>query len=194
MPYNDIVSGFRSVKVATVLLLVTLWAAIPVSADSYVINPGDLLHIEVWDEAELSREALVRPDGYITFPMIGDIDTTNRTPSHLGKMISKALGEFMTEPPPIIVSLVNTNGNKVYVIGKVEEPGEFLINSDTDVMQALALAGGLNAFAEENNIVILRRQSDGTQVAFPFRYAKVKEGKQLESNIILESRDVIVVP
>ena len=177
-----------------VLLLAGLATGSPAWAASYTVNPGDLLQINVWNEEGLSQEVLVRPDGYISFPMAGEIDTTDKTPSQVADKISEGLGKFMKASPPVVISLVNTNGNKIYVIGKVNEPGEFLINSDTDVMQALALAGGLNAFAEENDIVILRRQADGTQVAIPFRYAKVKEGKQLERNIILESRDVVVVP
>ncbi|MBN7795261.1 polysaccharide biosynthesis/export family protein [Parahaliea mediterranea] len=164
------------------------------SPATYIINPGDILRIDVWNEADLSREVLVRPDGYITFPMVGDVKTAHSTPAQVGHAISSALGQYMNETPPVVVSLVSTNGNKIYVIGKVNEPGEFLITGNTDVMQALALAGGLNAFAKENSIVILRRRADGTQVAIPFQYEKVKEGKQLESNIILDSRDVIVVP
>ena len=80
------------------------------------------------------------------------------------------------------------------MIGKVGKPGEYLITSDTDVMQALALAGGLNSFAAENEIRVLRRKPDGNQVVLPFRYARVIKGEDLDSNIVLQSRDVVVVP
>lgn len=163
-------------------------------ASSYFVNPGDVLRIDVWNEETLGREVLVRPDGLISLPMAGEIDTTNNTPSQVADTISKALGEYMKDTPRVVVSLVNVTGNKIYVIGKVNRPGEFIINSDTDVTQALALAGGLNAFAAEDDIIILRRGPDGKQASMEFNYARVKNGKDLSSNIVLQSRDVVVVP
>jgi polysaccharide biosynthesis/export protein len=161
---------------------------------SYNVNPGDLLRIDVWNEESLSREVLVRPDGIISLPMAGEIDTSETPPALVADKISNALAKYMKDKPRVVVSLVNVSGNKIYVIGKVERPGEYIVTSATDVMQALALAGGLNAFAAENDIRILRRQPDGKQVAIPFRYAKVKAGEALDSNIVLQSRDVVVVP
>lgn len=160
----------------------------------YMVNPGDLLRVDVWNEDSLGRDVLVRPDGMISLPMAGDIDTNKATTSQVADKIAEALGKYMKDTPRVVVSLVAVNGNKIYVIGKVVAPGEFILTSDTDVMQALALAGGLNAFAAENDILILRRQSDGKQVAIPFRYAEVKTGKELGSNIVLQSRDLVVVP
>ena len=163
-------------------------------SNPYMVNPGDLLRIDVWNEDSLSREVLVRPDGIISLPMAGEIATSNTTPSVVGEKIAQALSKYMKDKPRVVVSLASVDGNKIYVIGKVERPGEYVVTSDTDVMQALALAGGLNAFAAENDIRILRRQSDGKQVAIPFRYARVKTGEALDSNIVLQSRDVVVVP
>jgi polysaccharide export outer membrane protein len=79
-------------------------------------------------------------------------------------------------------------------MGKVMRPGEYNITSDTDIIQALALAGGLNTFAAENDILILRREADGTQVSIPFEYATVKNGNEMHTNIVLRSRDIVVVP
>jgi len=160
----------------------------------YFINPGDILRIDVWNEDSLSREVLVRPDGIISLPMTGEIDTNNSSPAQVGDKIAKALGKYMKDAPRVVVSLMDVTGNKIFVIGKVNRPGEYKISSDTDVMQALALAGGLNAFAAENDIRILRRDATGKQTALSFEYAKVKLGKDLHSNIILHSRDIVVVP
>ena len=176
-----------------------LWIALAVFSTAvysapYSVNPGDVLRIDVWNEEILSREVLVRPDGIISLPMAGEIDTSNSTPSQVADRISSALSKYMKDAPRVVVSLIDVPGNKIFVIGKVNQPGEFKITSETDVMQALALAGGLNSFAAENDIRILRRKADGTQVAIPFEYAKVKAGKELQSNIILRSRDVVVVP
>ena len=110
----------------------------------YFINPGDLLRVDVWNEESLSREVLVRPDGMISLPMAGDIDTSGTTSSQVADKIAKALGKYMKDAPRVVVSLITVNGNKIYVIGKVAGPGEYIITSRTDVMQALALAGGLN--------------------------------------------------
>lgn len=164
------------------------------AGDSYEINPGDLLRVDVWNEEGLSREVMVRPDGMISLPMAGEIATKEASPTDVATKISKALTQYMRDEPRVVVSLVNVDGNKIYVIGKVASPGQYVVGSDTDVMQALALAGGLNAFAAENDIRILRRLSNGQQVAYPFSYSRVKDGKDLDSNIILKSRDLVVVP
>ena len=84
----------------------------------------------------------------------------------------------MKDIPQVVVSVQNVAGNKIYVMGKVVRPGEYNITSDTDIIQALALAGGLNTFAAENDILILRREADGTQVSIPFEYATVKNGER----------------
>lgn len=183
---------FRSLALSLALLAFQFPTG--ASAETYLINPGDILRVDVWNEELLSREVLVRPDGFINLPMAGEIDTRKKSPKEVGNIISEALSKYMKNAPQVVVALMQTTGNKVYVIGKVLEPGEYLINGDTDVMQALALAGGLNSFADENDIVILRRLEDGGQVAIPFEYSRVKTGRDLESNIILQSRDVVVVP
>jgi polysaccharide export outer membrane protein len=178
----------------TAVSLVLLVFSFSVFCAPYLVNPGDVLRIDVWNEESLSREVLVRPDGMISLPMAGEIKTTNSSPSQVSDKISEALAQYMKDAPRVVVSLIAVPGNKIFVIGKVTQPGEYQITSDTDVMQALALAGGLNAFAAENDIRILRRDAKGTQISIPFEYAKVKVGKELQSNIILRSRDIVVVP
>ena len=176
------------------ILCIGLFLSVQAVAAPYTINPGDLLRVDVWNEEGLSREVLVRPDGKISLPMAGEIDTSKATPAEVSTKISSALQKYLKDAPQVVVSQVNVNGNKIYVIGKVANPGAYIISSDTDVMQALALAGGLNAFAAENDIRILRRQPDGKQISLSFRYGVVKAGEQLDSNIVLQSRDLVVVP
>ncbi len=161
---------------------------------SYLVNPGDRLQIDVWNEESLSRNVLVRPDGVISLPMAGDIPTTGLAPEAVAIRIADALGDFMKDRPRVVVSLVEAAGNQIYVLGKVDKPGRFRISANTDVMQALALAGGLNSFADEDDIKVLRRNENGLQTAIPFRYSQVKSGKSLESNIVLRSGDLVVVP
>jgi polysaccharide export outer membrane protein len=160
----------------------------------YRINAGDVLLIFVWNEKDLSQELLVHPDGKIGLPLVGQLMAGGLTTEELQNNIVESLGKFMKDKPSVAVSIKTTTGNKVYVLGKVNRPGDYPINRPTDIMQALAMAGGLNAFAAENSINVLQRGKDGTQKAIKFRYSDVKNGEELNSNILLEGGDVVVVP
>jgi polysaccharide export outer membrane protein len=161
---------------------------------SYHVNPGDILIVYVWNEKDLQQEVLVRPDGTISIPLAGQVQAGGLAVPDIEKSLASALSKYMKDEPSVTVMIKQTAGYSIYVIGKVNKPGQFPINRPTDVMQALAMAGGLNTFAAENNINILRREKDGTQKAIPFRYSDVKSGDQLQTNIVLQSGDVVVVP
>ncbi|HEY8518639.1 MAG TPA: polysaccharide biosynthesis/export family protein [Gammaproteobacteria bacterium] len=158
----------------------------------YEVQPGDLLHISVWKEEGLDQEVLVRPDGGLSFPLAGDLNAAGKTVEEIRQEITDRLARFIPNLV-VTVSVRQINGNKVYVIGQVNNPGEFVVNPQVDVMQALSIAGGLTAFASANDIFVLRRR-DGRQVALPFRYSDVVRGRNLEQNILLQSGDVVVVP
>ncbi len=161
--------------------------------EEYKLNAGDILLVSVWKEEELTREVLVRPDGGISFPLVGQVQAAGRTTEEVQSSVVAKLSEFVPDAV-VTVAVLSTNGNKVYVIGKVARPGEYIVNKQLDVMQALALAGGLTTFAAENKVRILRRNANGAQQAIPFRYGAVKEGAMLETNIVLKSGDTVVVP
>jgi polysaccharide export outer membrane protein len=177
--------------VLCLLLGVSLYSA---AETTYRINPGDVLIVYVWNEKDLSQEVLVRPDGMISLPLAGQVQAGGLAPDAVEKELATALGKYLKDEPSVTVTLKETTGYKVYVLGKVNRPGEYLISRPTDVMQALALAGGLNAFAAENAINVLRRDKDGAQSAIRFRYGDVKDGDNLKANIVLHSGDVVVVP
>lgn len=160
----------------------------------YHVNPGDVLEVYVWNEKDLTREVLVRPDGYISVPLAGQIAAGGHSIADIEAKLSTALGNFLKDKPTVTVSLRQGSGYKIYVLGKVNRPGEYPVVRPTDVMQALALAGGLNAFAAENDISILHREPDGKQKSVRFRYSDVKVGEELKSNAILQSGDIVVVP
>ena len=160
--------------------------------DPYTVNPGDVLLISVWKEEDLEGEVLVRPDGYFSFPLAGEVEAAGKTVDDIRRDITEQLQRYI----PDIVVTVSTQqigGNKVYVIGQVNRPGDFLVNPRVDVMQALALAGGMTPFADVNDITILRRKGH-VRMAIPFRYRDLERGKRLEQNIILQPGDVVVVP
>lgn len=161
--------------------------------NAYTVQPGDLLEVSVWKEEDLQRQVLVRPDGGFSFPLAGDIVATGKTVPELREEIAARLKTYI---PDLVVTVTVTEirGNKIYVIGQVNTPGEFIVNPRVDVMQALSMAGGTTAFAALNDIVILRRDGNGTQRAIRFGYKDVERGRSLEQNVLLNSGDVVVVP
>jgi polysaccharide biosynthesis/export protein len=167
-------------------------AAATASRSAYRLQPGDVVTVSVWKEEDLQSEVLVRPDGALTFPLAGEIDVDGRTVEELQRLLVDRLKKYV--PDPVVTVAVKTiGGNRVYVIGKVNRPGEFSFSSPVDVMQALSLAGGATPFAQVNDIVILRRDNSG-QRALPFRYGDVERGKNLQQNFVLQSGDTVVVP
>jgi len=158
----------------------------------YTVLAGDVLQISVWKEPELQMEVLVRPDSAFSFPLAGDISTEGLSVVDLQAELTKRLSRYISNPV-VTVSITAVLGNKVYVIGQVSKPGEFVVNPQVDVMQALSMAGGLTPFAATNDIKILRR-TGSRQIALSFKYNDVLKGKRLEQNIMLQSGDVVVVP
>ena len=158
----------------------------------YVIGPGDVLDISVWKEQALTKLVTVLPDGRISFPLVGAIMAGGKTLDQLSKELEKKLTRFV---PDLSLSVLvhQVNSMMVYVIGRVNKPGRFVLNSNIDVMQALAMAGGLNPFAEQGNVKIFRETPGGKKI-FDFDYDDVANGKKLEQNIMLKRGDLIVVP
>ena len=173
-------------------LCLTLLSLQAVANDKYLLQPGDILEISVWKEPDLQREVLVHPDGRISFPLVGSIMAKGRTVQTVNSSIASRLEKYIPDPV-VTVNLKQMSGNRIYVVGKVLKPGEFLTNRNVDVMQAIGMAGGLNPFAEGDEILILRRVG-GAQKSIPFDYDKVVEGKDLTQNIVLKPGDVVVVP
>lgn len=158
----------------------------------YTIGPGDILEISVWQDERLNRKIIVPPDGVISYPLIGDINVKGLTVADLRKIITERLKDYI--PDAIVtVMLIEINNLKAYVIGKVNRPGEYPIDMDTNVMQILAMAGGLTPFADSDKIIILRKEGEKI-IKIPFNYDEVAHGKKLEQNIILKRGDVVVVP
>jgi len=158
----------------------------------YKLQPGDTLGVSVWKEEELTLGVIVRPDGKITFPLAGEVNAAGDSVEHLRSEITAKLKKYIPDPV-VTVSVTKLTGNIVYVIGKVNRPGQFTILRNVDVMQALSMAGGTSTYAALNDIKILRREN-GKLSAMSFKYAEVEKGKRLEQNIVLQAGDVVVVP
>ena len=123
--------------------------------DTFVLGPGDTLEVSVWDDESLQREVLVRPDGMISFPLIGDVEANGRTVDQLREAIADKIKEYIPSAPVTVV-LNGLGSRKVYIVGKVNRPGMYIMEGPMTVVQALALAGGMNAFADDDDIQVIR--------------------------------------
>jgi polysaccharide export outer membrane protein len=157
----------------------------------YTLNAGDTLSVSVWREEELRRELVVLPDGTISFPLAGTLSVAGMRTDQVEQALAQRLAKYIPDAV-VSVSVVGASGYRVYVIGAVNHPGEYQVPRRITVMQALSLAGGLNPFAGEDNIRVLRREG-GKTVAIPFEYSEVKRGRELETDIELRSGDTVVV-
>ena len=181
---------FSSVLLSTALLLTLVMQG--ALADAYKIQPGDVLEVSVWKEENMSRTALVRPDGGMSFPLVGDIQAAGESVENLGATITERLSKYIPDPV-VTVSMQQLSGNKIYVVGKVARPGVYVANSYVDVVQAIAMAGGMTPFASVNKIKIVRRKGKELE-AYPFRFSDIEKGKDLQQNIVLRSGDIVIVP
>jgi len=174
------------------LFMCLIFNAKSFAESSYKIAPGDVIEISIWGEQDLKRELIVTPDGYVSFPLIGDIKVAGKTTSQVKKEVESKIREYV---PDAIASVIVTQLGSLqfYVIGKVAKPGMFNVGRPLTVLQALALAGGLTPFADEEHILIIRSYGKNT-IKIPFNYKDIKKGKHLEQNILLKRGDVVLVP
>lgn len=164
-----------------------LVAAAPVDPKTYVIGAQDVLTIRVWREPDFSGSVIVRPDGKITLPLVGDIDAAGLTPESLTARVTEALGKVLNKPE-VMVSVQSVQSKRFFVSGKVSRSGAVPLVVPTTVLQALSSVG-LGEWAKKSKIVIMR----GTE-RLKFNYDEVIKGKKLEQNIYLQDGDHIFVP
>jgi len=192
-----IAMGFYEMKKNTFLSAIVLVTGLmtlsldTIAGSAYTLQPGDVLEISIWKEPDLQREVLVRPDGGISFPLVGSIDASNKSVDELNSEIAVKISKFIPDAA-VTVSLKQMLGNRIYVLGKVIRPGEYTVIRNVDVLQALSMAGGINPFADGEKIQVLRRGDDG-QSAIPFSYKAVEKG-DLTQNIVLQPGDTVMVP
>lgn len=167
-------------------------AAEAAADQAYRVGPEDVLDISVWKEEGLKRDVVVRPDGGFSFPLIGEVEAQGKSIAQLREEISRRLERFIPDPV-VTAAIIKISSQRVYVIGKVNKPGELMIGRAIDVLQALSMAGGLTPFAASNDIKVVRRV-EGKSVTYPFRYADIERGQRLDQNITLLPGDVVVVP
>jgi polysaccharide export outer membrane protein len=163
------------------------------ATQAYTVGPGDILQVRAWKNDALSQRATVRPDGFITLPLLGDVMANGRTVDAISKDISSQATKFYQEQPQVSVEVAELHSYRVYVMGEVTRPGEFTPKAQISVLQAIALAGGFTRFAAPNKLMIVRHDSHGER-KIPFSYGATVDDGDLMENLPLESNDTIVVP
>ena len=164
------------------------------AATAYRIAPGDVLSISVYGEKDMDQPQLVvRPDGKVTFPLVGDIGVGGKTTAEVKQELDVKLHQYIPEAVST-VSLQALGSLQYYVVGQVNKAGMYDVSKPVTVLQALALAGGLTPFADRKNIEIVRNQQEGTVTKLRFNYKEVSKGENLDQNIVLQRGDTVVVP
>ena len=158
----------------------------------YLLNAGDVLFISVWQEKDMQQEVLVSPDGSISFPLIGLVQASGKSLSLVTNEIKSKLVKYIPDAN-VTVTLRQTPGNRVFVVGQVNRPGEILMRQPMDVLQVISSAGGGNAYADLDDIKVIRREA-GKQTVFEFDFNEVAKGEHLEQNRVLKNGDVVIVP
>jgi polysaccharide export outer membrane protein len=162
------------------------------SQNDYLIGPGDVLEILVWQEEELSRTVRVRLDGKISLPLADEIQAAGKTPMQVKQLITKALNRFL-DAPAVYVILEENRSKRFYMVGKVNAPGEYVIEKNTTLLQAISMASGFAEWADKGDIIVIRKGPKG-QFRIRADYQRAVSGKDIEQNILLQPDDVIVVP
>jgi polysaccharide biosynthesis/export protein len=161
--------------------------------DDYIIGPSDVLAINVWKDAELSRTVPVRPDGKISFPLIGELQVSGLTAAKVQGMVAERLKEYISNPE-VSVIVQEVKSRTFAVLGKVAKPGSYELGKPTTVLEAIAMAGGFLDFAKTSKVYIIRARGNGSSDTLHFDYKKVIKGHNPEQNVELKSGDTIIVP
>jgi polysaccharide export outer membrane protein len=164
----------------------------PGAGATYIIQPGDVLEVQVWKETEVSKQVPVRPDGKISLPLINDVQAAGLTAAQLTSDLSEKFKKFISEPQ-VTVIVTQVNSQRIYVMGEVARGGTYPLLPGMSVLQGLSDAGGFTPFANPKKIYVLRDQG-GKQLKLPFNYNAVVKGKAPEQNVPLMAGDTIVVP
>jgi polysaccharide biosynthesis/export protein len=160
----------------------------------YVLGPSDTVRINVWKNAELSTDAIVRPDGTITLPLVGDIAAVGKTTKELRDEVVKRLGTYLrAEETPVTVALTAVNSYRFTVSGNVEHGGAFSPKYYVTISDAIAMSGGLNKFANGDKIVIIRSGGGKTR-RIPIVYSLLQSGTRPDMDLVLLSGDTVMVP
>ena len=164
----------------------------------FLLGPEDELEITVWKNQDLSRVTIIRPDGLISMPLIGDIQAAGLTADTLAQRIAERLKQYFATPPSVSVSVKAINSYSVYVVGEVAKPGKYQLKAYITVLQAISMAGGFTMYASKNKLQIVRVTENADHVRqeihIPVRYDDLVSGSGGPGNVVLYPGDTVVVP
>ena len=158
----------------------------------FVIGESDVLNVNVWKEPEISQTVVVRPDGKISLPLIGEVFVSGLSPVQTQTLLANKLQSILTNPQ-VTVTVTEIRSRVVFITGEVVKPGAYPLLVPTTILQLITNASGLGQFANKKGIFVLRTV-DGKQQKFPFNYSQVIKGEKQEQNILLHPGDTVVVP
>jgi len=161
--------------------------------NGYIVGEADVLRINVWKQPEISQPSVVvRPDGMISVPLVGDVRVSGMSPSQIEETLAAELKKYVNEPR-VTVTVAEVGSKTVYVAGEVQHPGAFPLVGPMDVLQLIAKAGGVTPYAHRKSVFVLR-QINGKKEKVAVNYSRVFRGKNPEQNINLLPGDTVVVP
>ena len=168
------------------------------ATEEFLLGPEDVLDISVWRSEDLTQKGVVvRPDGFISMPLIGEVEVTSRTAKELAAHIAARLKEYK-DNPLVHVKVKEVNSYYVYVLGDVAKPGKYQVKSHATVLQAIAMAGGFTAYAAKNNIQVHRTvvgpPGHSKKIKIPARYDDLLSGDGEIKDFVLKTGDMVVVP
>jgi polysaccharide export outer membrane protein len=158
----------------------------------YVIGPADVLSIVFWRDKDMSTDVTVRPDGQISLPLLNEISAAGYTPEQLRARLMEAAGKYLEEPNATVV-VKEIRSRNVFITGNVAKPATYPLNGEMTVLQLIAVAGGLQEYADSKNIVVIHTEN-GRQQYHKFNYKDVVRQKHTGQNIVLKPGDTVVVP
>jgi len=158
----------------------------------YELGSEDSVEVQVWKNPDLSRTVIVRPDGKISLPLVGDVHAAGLTASQLTEAVTEKLKAYYKEPAQVTVIVHQVNSYAIYMLGEIRGQGKHVVRSGTTFLQAISIAGGFTQFASTSKIILRRRAADGQESVIPIRYKDVLGGQQ--ANLILKPGDTIIVP
>jgi polysaccharide biosynthesis/export protein len=157
---------------------------------AYKIGVGDVLHIVVWAEPQLTETAVVRPDGKVSLPLVSELEVAGQTPEAVQQILTERLVRFVRKPR-VTVTVQEIHSRMVYITGEVQRPGAYPLLDAMNVVQLVARSGGLTDFAKQKQVYVLRAVNSAR---VNVNYEKVLKGQAPQQNVELTPGDTVVVP
>jgi polysaccharide biosynthesis/export protein len=167
-------------------------AAVLVLPPNYVIGTEDVLSIVFWHDKDMSADVVVRPDGKITLPLLNEVQAAGFTPEQLRANIIEAASKYVEEPTANVI-VKEIHSRMVFITGSVAKPGAYPLTGEMNVIQLIAIAGGLQDYADAKKIVVMRNEN-GRQQYHNFNYNDLVKQKRTAQNIVLKPGDTVLVP